>query len=221
MNLFVVGDVHGCFHTFSALLRQWNPEQERLIQVGDLVDRGRYSLECVELARELEAQHPGKTVFLLGNHEYEMLLHFSDDGPNTHWFNWGGRRTLQAYHDRPDLLPAHLAWLRQRPLYWENEFLLISHAGLADTPAPFEPANMDGVLWRRGPLRALGKRQVVGHTPTASGRYEPDPVADVLYVDTGAYAGTGLTALRLSPIGHLLAHLTAPTAAADVAELSI
>ncbi len=40
MNLFIIGDVHGCFHTFSELLTHRDPATEHLIQVGDLVDRG-------------------------------------------------------------------------------------------------------------------------------------------------------------------------------------
>ena len=43
MNLFVVGDIHGCYYTWRQLLLHWQPAQERLIQLGDLVDRGKYS----------------------------------------------------------------------------------------------------------------------------------------------------------------------------------
>ncbi|UYZ59564.1 metallophosphoesterase [Hymenobacter latericus] len=217
MNLFVVGDVHGCYHTFEALLQHWKPAEELLIQVGDLVDRGRYSPECVQLARELEAQHPGHTAFLLGNHEYEMLIHYGPDGPNRNWLSWGGKSTVAQYNGRPNLLREHLAWLTQRPMAWENEHVVVSHAGIADTADPFDPDNTDGILWRRGPLRHLGKRQVVGHTPTDNGRYYHDTAHDALYIDTGAYRGACLTGLRLAPTGDILGQFSVPTVALDIA----
>ncbi|HEX8659235.1 MAG TPA: metallophosphoesterase, partial [Hymenobacter sp.] len=64
MNLFLIGDVHGCFHTLTELLTHWRPATDRHIQVGDLVDRGPYIPETVELARPLNEQHPRTTTFL-------------------------------------------------------------------------------------------------------------------------------------------------------------
>ena len=41
MNLLVVADVHGCSKTLKTLVRgQWNPHDEFLILVGDLVNKG-------------------------------------------------------------------------------------------------------------------------------------------------------------------------------------
>lgn len=216
MNLFIIGDVHGCYHTLLELLQHWQPATELLLQTGDLVDRGNYAPECVQLARETEARYPGQTVFLLGNHEFEMRKHLGPAGPNPNWLRWGGRTTMLQYHHRPQLLREHLGWLAQRPLFWENEHLFISHAGLADTPHPLEPDNPDGVLWRRGALLNVGKRQIIGHSPTAG---EPtfDALSNTFNVDTGAYLGQALTALRLTPTGELLDQFSIPTYPADIA----
>jgi serine/threonine protein phosphatase 1 len=216
MNLFLIGDVHGCYHTLLELLQHWNPAEEVLLQTGDLVDRGHYSPECVQLAQDLQARHPNRTVFLLGNHEYEMLKHYGPHGPNPAWMKWGGRETVQQYKARPSWLQPHLAWVSQRPLFWENDHVLVSHAGFADVPEPLNPENMDGVLWRRGPLLNVGKRQVIGHTPTASGQPTFDSTANVFNIDTGAYMGQALTGLRLSPTGELLAEFSVPTHSMDI-----
>lgn len=215
MNVFAVGDVHGCYHTLLEVLQHWRPTEELLVQTGDLVDRGRYAPECVELARELEAYYPGRTVFLLGNHEYEMQLHFGPRGPNPNWLRWGGRATVQQYQGRPELLEQHLAWLAERPLFWENDHLLLSHAGFANTEAPLDFENPDGVLWRRGPLLNVGKRQVIGHTPT-NGQLTFDPAANVVCIDTGAYLGQHLAGARFSATGELLAEVLVPTHATDL-----
>ena len=108
MNLFLIGDVHGCYHSFQALLRYWQPQEELLIQVGDLVDRGNFAPETVALALDMHANYPGQTVFLRGNHEAGMLRHYGPDGPFPERLNWGGRNTVQQYAVQPSLLQSNL-----------------------------------------------------------------------------------------------------------------
>ena len=204
MNLFIIGDVHGCFHTFSELLKRWNPATEHLIQVGDLVDRGAYVPETVELARQLNQQHPATSTFLMGNHEVAMLHHYGPHGPSLHWRRWGGRSTTEQYKRQPGLLARHLPWLQQRPLLWQNNHVLVSHAGISAAPDAFDPASPDGLLWVRGPLKRLDKLQVVGHTPMDDGEPVHDPDSHTVYIDTGAVFGRNLTGLRLSPTGKVL-----------------
>jgi hypothetical protein len=52
-RILVVGDVHGCYYTFRSLIAQyWRlPQDEILVQLGDLIDRGNYSPECAATAR--------------------------------------------------------------------------------------------------------------------------------------------------------------------------
>lgn len=68
---FVIGDLHGCREYLDRLLHrvEFDPSVDRLISVGDLVDRGPNSLDCLRL---LEA--PWFHV-VMGNHE-QMLLDF-------------------------------------------------------------------------------------------------------------------------------------------------
>jgi serine/threonine protein phosphatase 1 len=215
MNFFVLADVHGCLHTFRELLSHWRPAEEILVQLGDLVDRGNYSPEVVELCRQLSLDFPEQTVFLKGNHDWAMAEHLGSDGPYKAWLGWGGRATLQQYQRHRQWLAPHAIWLSQRPLCWQNDHLLFSHAGFADVFAPLDPASSEGVLWRRGPLRCTGQLQVVGHTPTAHHRPEHVAAANAIYLDTGAADGHCLTALRLSETGELLETVAVPTHAAD------
>jgi serine/threonine protein phosphatase 1 len=216
MNIFIVGDVHGCFHTFEQLLQHWQPEQELLVQTGDLMDRGNFSPECVSLAIDLEKRFPGRAVFLKGNHEAAMLAYYGPKGPYLPWLQWGGRITVAGYAGRRNLLLTHIEWLARRPLFWENDRLFISHAGIADTPDPLAEDHPDGILWRRGPLLNLGKRQVIGHTPTPHGEPTYDVAANVFNIDTGAYLGQCLTGILLSPNGELLKEFSVPTMPIDI-----
>lgn len=211
MNFFVIADVHGCLHTFRELLTHWQPAEETLVQLGDLVDRGNHSPEVVELCRQLSQDFPEKTIFLKGNHDWAMAEHLGPDGPYRAWLGWGGRATLQQYQQHRLLLATHANWLSQRPLYWQNDYLLFSHAGFADVPNPLDPTSNEGVLWRRGPLRNTGQLQVVGHTPTPSHQPEHSKDSNTIYLDTGAADGHFLTALRLSETGEVLEIVAVPT----------
>ena len=71
---YVIGDLHGCYVLLILLLHQvkFNPNVDRLISVGDLVDRGNNSLECFNLLNRPWFYS------VLGNHEdllrYSVLL---------------------------------------------------------------------------------------------------------------------------------------------------
>ncbi len=216
MSFFVIADVHGCLHTLRELLTHWRPAEETLVQLGDLVDRGNYSPETVELCRQLSQDFPAKTVFLQGNHDWAMAEHLGPNGPYRAWLGWGGRATLQQYQRHRSWLAGHAAWLSQRPLCWRNEHVLFSHAGFADIDDPLDPNSNNGVLWRRGALRHLAVRQVVGHTVTASRQPEYVEASDTIYLDTGAALGACLTGLRLSETGESFETVAIPTVPEDI-----
>ncbi|HEX8909086.1 MAG TPA: metallophosphoesterase, partial [Anaeromyxobacteraceae bacterium] len=58
VRTIVVGDVHGCLEELDELLRlvELRPGFDRLVFVGDLLDRGPDSLGVVRRARELRAR---------------------------------------------------------------------------------------------------------------------------------------------------------------------
>lgn len=92
-RLVVVGDVHGLLEPFIAILRHaklidknlnWCGGQHRLLQMGDIFDRGPHSKEADALLDKLQEQAlkaGGEVIRLVGNHELEMLLsNFSISG---------------------------------------------------------------------------------------------------------------------------------------------
>ena len=50
-RLYAVGDIHGCYSLLMARLNQigFNFDNDLLVAVGDLVDRGTQNIECIEL----------------------------------------------------------------------------------------------------------------------------------------------------------------------------
>ncbi len=77
-RIIAVGDIHGCADEFEALLEQLSlTRHDRLILLGDLVNRGPDSSRVLELAR----RHAHRA--LLGNHELR-LLNYRRTGDPTH-----------------------------------------------------------------------------------------------------------------------------------------
>ncbi len=75
-RIIAIGDIHGCHHEFAELLdRLALTKDDRLILVGDLINRGPDSCRVIDLAR----QH--RAVSLLGNHELRLLTYRRNKTP--------------------------------------------------------------------------------------------------------------------------------------------
>ncbi|ESL06988.1 serine/threonine protein phosphatase-like protein [Trypanosoma rangeli SC58] len=76
---FVFGDIHGNFEDLAFFLRnvlifhdlQLTPAN--VLCLGDYVDRGPYSLECLMLLLSLKISHPSRVTLLRGNHEDRVV----------------------------------------------------------------------------------------------------------------------------------------------------
>ncbi len=205
MNLFCIGDVHGHYDTFKNLVEKyWDVDSEILVQVGDLIDRGPNSPKAVEYARFLQKEHPNQTVFLKGNHEFEAIV-YQQQGRNDNWMRQCGEATLIQYEKSEQNFEEAVTWFETMPIYWENESVFISHAGIsAFIENPFEEAHPNSVLWNRKPLKNIGKVQVFGHTPTSSHFPMFDKQDHSWNIDGGAGMGKHLCGLRLNKSGEFL-----------------
>jgi hypothetical protein len=85
-RIVAIGDVHGAYDEFVALLRaaglvdaqlDWRGGDARLVVLGDVLDRGAESRRALELIIRLREQAPlsgGEAELVLGNHEVMNLL---------------------------------------------------------------------------------------------------------------------------------------------------
>ncbi|MFY4844058.1 metallophosphoesterase, partial [Aliarcobacter butzleri] len=49
-QIYIIGDVHGCYKSLLALIEQLpNKKNSKIVFVGDLIDRGKNSCEVIEL----------------------------------------------------------------------------------------------------------------------------------------------------------------------------
>lgn len=123
MSTYAIGDIQGCDDELAALLHciAFEAGQDRLILVGDLVNRGPASLAVLRRVRALGTA----ATALLGNHDLHLLA-------LAHGAQPGRRDTLEAVLAAPDC-DELLAWLASRPLVHLHapSATLLVHAGLA------------------------------------------------------------------------------------------
>lgn len=121
MATYAVGDVQGCYRSLKALLREvrFDARRDRILFVGDLVNRGPRSLDVLRFVRGLG----GRADSVLGNHDLHLLSRAS--GVARKRASDTLDRVLLS-RDRDDLL----GWLRARPFALHVGPTLLVHAGL-------------------------------------------------------------------------------------------
>lgn len=218
MNILVVGDVHGCLHAFQSLIEKYWTGDDLLIQLGDLIDRGKFSGETVHYSQALQEQNPGRVIILRGNHEQEFI-EYVEKGSNPHWLRQRGHHTLESFLRIGLSLSDTASWMKSLPLFWENEHIFVSHAGVSNSENdPFDVAHPAGVLWNRQSLKNIGKVQIFGHTPTPKNKPEQDLQSNSWNIDTGACFGGNLSAVKLTQQGKILDFYSMRTPIIDLAK---
>jgi protein phosphatase len=71
-EVVIVGDIHGSFHDLVRILWKHGLHASYLF-LGDYVDRGPFSLECIVLLFTLFCQYPNQISLLRGNHELRKI----------------------------------------------------------------------------------------------------------------------------------------------------
>lgn len=113
-----VGDVHGCIDEFNELLKKlsYDPKNDRLILLGDLIDRGPDSVAVVRKAREMKLE------CVMGNHEHKYVKWFRTQGTRVDVYD------KKAFYN--DLLDQDISYIQDMPLYIELDDVVAVHAGL-------------------------------------------------------------------------------------------
>lgn len=218
MKTFAITDIHGCYDELMALYKKLpiDPEKDRMVFLGDYVDRGSQARQVVQQLIDWRKKYP-HWVMLYGNHEDLMLdaLMYSERVYHSFdlWFNQGGRQTYYSYlpkdltkYERAissvkDTIPKdHLEWLAALPRFFEDEKYIYVHGGLTPGKTP-EQTDPQELIWIRDEFLLSdydwGKKVIHGHTPADN--LEPDVKKNRIGIDTAVcYAANNkLTAIEL------------------------
>ena len=152
--MWIIGDIHGCREELELLLEALPPE-EKLLFLGDYIDRGPDSKGTIE--RVLKEKR--RSIFLMGNHE-DMLMNYYHKPESPMGQAWlfggnGGQSTLVSYAVGPkepfDKLPStHQEFYAKLRLYHEAEDFIAVHAGLrVQAPFRIDAQERRDLLWIR------------------------------------------------------------------------
>lgn len=203
---FIVGDIHGCLDQLRQCLHDvgFSAQRDRLIALGDLVDRGPKSAEVVRL---LDSPWFSS---ILGNHEELMIeafrgnseMHVVNGGG---WFACLGEGERAALVERVTSLPV--AMTVSTP---SGRRIGLVHADFPGTDWPDfmerieTPQVRDYALWSRARVNEAKYGEVspatgidhvyFGHTPLR----EPMTRANMTWIDTGCFATGRLTVVELT-----------------------
>lgn len=129
----VVGDVHGCLEELLELLEKvkYLPLVDRLIFVGDLIDRGPDPAGVVKFCRERDLE------CTMGNHEYQFLR----------W--WKGNKHLTKRKGYEEFTDEDVSYINRMPYSLKlTDDLWIVHAGVKPG-IPLDKQSKDDLIFLR------------------------------------------------------------------------
>ena len=138
-RIVAVGDVHGSFDNFVAILtraglidaqRNWTGGNTVLVQTGDTTDRGPGVRKIFDLLMALEKQAAsagGRVQVILGNHEMMNLVSDLRDVAPEAFESFGGEAPYREAFSKDG---RYGKWLRSKPIIAEIDDTVFLHGGL-------------------------------------------------------------------------------------------
>ncbi|MFW3341845.1 metallophosphoesterase [Aliarcobacter butzleri] len=185
-QIYIIGDVHGCYKSLLALIEQFpNKQNSKIVFVGDLIDRGSNSCEVVKFIMDNNYD------CVKGNHE-EIFLEYAPSKENEdlsdskYWlFKCGGEQTLKSYTSKDEYYKQY-DFIKTLPLYLEykdykttdNRYLVVSHSAVGkvwdkrDSKDKFDIENFENQLLYKRYKQFDNKDifNVYGHTPRSEAK---------------------------------------------------
>lgn len=218
---FIMGDIHGMYDKLMACLQavSFDYTNDKLIQLGDVVDRGPDSYLVIEELLKIK-----NLIAVRGNHDdcwMQGLFYYREDYQNQievfSLYNQGARETLQSYTRRGIDPNVHLTFFRNQLNYYidKNNSCFV-HGGFNRHLPIAEQREVSDLWWDRDlwlAARSYGQMEdnvhrfkikdgfdeiFIGHTPTTYfGSTEPLKAANITNLDTGCGKGGLLTIMNL------------------------
>lgn len=204
-RIFVVGDVHGCYERLNQELENvgFDYGADLLVSVGDLIDRGPESLQCLDLINAPWFRA------VRGNHEEMGIMALTGaKNASQNWIANGGGWYYLLDPDQERLARNLFRKVEQLPLVIEvkiaDTLVVICHADYPHDQYEYgKPVNSYDVVWSRkrycrsadGVHKQINGADAFyfGHTPVmkmaTSGNQH--------YIDTGAVFGHRLTVVQI------------------------
>ncbi len=216
MKTVIIGDVHGSYDALTRLISKagFDEEADRLINIGDMMDRGAKPYEVFCFFKQKKETMGENCILIRGNHEQMMLDSWRDKGNLPLWMSNGAEKTINSFAKAGESVYDYAAWIEKNTvLYYVDEagFQCV-HADIFNEDPALNEA--ETLIWGRNNVTYgyyTGKLTIVGHTPLvcpiylAGGGRDPVclndgdrfamPKSGMIGIDTGCVFGYKLTAL--------------------------
>ena len=124
MGIYVIGDIQGCYEPLRRLLDKlrFDPKLDQVWFAGDLVNRGKHSLETLRFVHSLAVENAALSV--LGNHDISLIA--------AAYGIMEPHKSLRKLLDAPDCSEL-IDWLRYCPLLHVDPIkqAILVHAGIS------------------------------------------------------------------------------------------
>lgn len=207
-KLAIIGDIHGEYKKLELLFNIANLKDRKIIIIGDMINRGPNSKFVIEFLLSKSKEH--ELELLLGNHEISLLSFIE----NKDFFNLallGGISTIKSYIQEPIIgnvhklflkyFPkSHLKFIKSAKLFYENEDLIISHAGLSPNDIKDRSIQNMTLNFHENLFEAeinINKTIIFGHYK--QNKFKPFIKDNKICLDTGAGYENGKLSLLLYP----------------------
>lgn len=198
MKTFCIGDIHGRADALKEVLVKckFDYKKDKLIVLGDIVDGGTQTNECVEELLKIK-----NLVYIWGNHDLWFINWMRQGIELPVWYHQGGIETIRSYGGDYTLIPVTHQYFFNRGLpYYQESGMIFVHGGF-NPNRPIEEQPIQDLVWDRE-LISYAKNNVikgykhvfVGHTTTQfMGKYinikditKPVTLNNLTMMDTGA-----------------------------------
>ena len=213
---YIIGDIHGMYDKLIACLQAVNFDynNDTLIQLGDVVDRGPKSFECIEELLKIK-----NLIAIKGNHDHEFHEGLKTGSYNL--FTQGAKETCMSYIRNLDIgdstIPEDLSFyhiptnhynffISLLPYYIDKDNNLFIHGGYNRHYLIEEEKDIEVFWWDRDLLHSARsyatmkhneehpfkmknnfKNVFIGHTPVQYfNETTPQKYANIWLLDTGA-----------------------------------
>lgn len=234
----LVSDIHGDLEPFEKVVNEWNPLEEKLVFLGDAINRGKNSLEVIQLLLRLHKEHPDKVITLRGNHDNEWLKWLSRPELADIYYWEYFDETIKSFiqpllikginkpttHQEEALLvnkyyQEEIEFMKTWAYYAETNHCIFVHAGYNLLLEDWRKSKLDDFLWIRDDFFRASipapKKTFFGHTPTkmlhcSKNNYGIWTSEDStkIGVDGGSVFGGQLNAIRIDSKGDILQTFT-------------
>ena len=197
MKRYAIGDIHGGYFTFHALINQICPKHDdRVYLLGDYIDRGADSCGVLELI--IRMQEAGCAIYpVRGNHDDMLLRNITGqhDNYSAYWIKGWGPETLKSFGIAAveEMPYRYLNFLQSLPyVRLEHDYVFVHAALDMRKNNPITESDPTGMMWEKigdiDPQRLGNRKLVTGHKI----RTMPSIIASLqtnhFELDNGAYS---------------------------------